>query len=286
MAGVLRHCLCGHRRVTQTSFPIVTTLTRNFYDKEKGVDREVIRMLQQDIDLTPTSLKRFWNKKRQLEKQDDQKFRPERLKFLGPDLAAAHFIVARHGAVKFLGREKWFRRDKSGAYYIPNRRVDGLQVEAIDASGTELMYVGLDNLVDLECLRYLSVSNCQLIDDWCLSRLHMFSETLEFLDVSGCPQVTERGLACLHHLRKLKGLNIANLPKIANKELVTLYLEEMLPDCTVIGVRESQMISVLDDGQNVSDRDINISDGMPEMIDDCSTVQSLEKTGKSSGRMG
>ena len=105
----------------------------------------------------------------------------ERLLFLGADLAAAHFLVHRGASVKFVGDENWYRRDKkkvssssfSGlsdllilsfiapvveyvafwfcsihstislqGYSLPGRKVPGLHIEAIDASGTELMYEG------------------------------------------------------------------------------------------------------------------------------------------------
>lgn len=37
---------------------------------------------------------------------------PERLLFLGPDLAAAHFLVHRGAAVKFVGDDNWYKKDK------------------------------------------------------------------------------------------------------------------------------------------------------------------------------
>lgn len=37
---------------------------------------------------------------------------PERLLFLGADLAAAHFLVHRGAAIKFVGDETWYRKDK------------------------------------------------------------------------------------------------------------------------------------------------------------------------------
>lgn len=40
------------------------------------------------------------------------RFIPERLLFLGPDLAAAHFLVHRGASVKFLGDDAWYKKDK------------------------------------------------------------------------------------------------------------------------------------------------------------------------------
>lgn len=54
--------------------------------------------------------------------------------------------------------------------------------------------------VNLSKLRYLSLKNCESINDWCLDRFHMFSDNLEFLDLSGCSNISERGIASLHKL--------------------------------------------------------------------------------------
>ncbi|KAL3874233.1 hypothetical protein ACJMK2_037276 [Sinanodonta woodiana] len=182
--------------------------------------------------------KGFWMKKFEnwiwREKVKDQEFRPQRMEILGPDLATATFIVARKGAVRFVGQDRWIRLDKDGTYALPNRKVDSFCLEAVDASGTEIMYTGLSNFVDLHHLRYLNFSNCKFFDDWCLSYLHCFENTLEFLDVSGCPEVTERGLATIHKLSKLKCLRMANLPKVKNPEFIALLLEDIMPQCTVV----------------------------------------------------
>uniref|UniRef100_A0A915CQ70 Uncharacterized protein n=1 Tax=Ditylenchus dipsaci TaxID=166011 RepID=A0A915CQ70_9BILA len=96
--------------------------------------------------------------------QYDQRFLPERLMYLGADLAAAHFIVHRQGA----------RYDN-----LPVRKVPGLFLEAIDASKTALMFEGFDNLYDLEFLRMLSLAHCERADDWMLSRVGAMFESLE-----------------------------------------------------------------------------------------------------------
>ena len=72
---------------------------------------------------------------------------------LGHEIAAAQFIVVNGGAVKFFGRDKWVKKDSTGKYILPRSRVEGLQLEAIDASGTEITSVGFDAL-------------CKFIDDW------------------------------------------------------------------------------------------------------------------------
>lgn len=55
--------------------------------------------------------------------------------------------------------------------------------------------------VPLKELRSLSLQRCPNVDDWCLSRLYLLANSLQELSLAGCPQVSERGLACLHHLQ-------------------------------------------------------------------------------------
>lgn len=66
--------------------------------------------------------------------------------FLGPDLAAAYFIVHRKGAVKFIGDNTWHKIIKhrffTSSYKLPTEKVPGLFLEAIDASNTELIFEG------------------------------------------------------------------------------------------------------------------------------------------------
>ena len=54
--------------------------------------------------------------------------------------------------------------------------------------------------VALKELRSLWLQRCPHVDDWCLSRLHPLASSLQELSLAGCPRVSERGLACLHHL--------------------------------------------------------------------------------------
>uniref|UniRef100_A0A0N4ZEM0 ATP synthase subunit s-like protein n=1 Tax=Parastrongyloides trichosuri TaxID=131310 RepID=A0A0N4ZEM0_PARTI len=169
--------------------------------------------------------------------QYDQRFKPERLLFLGPDLAAAYFIVHRGGTIKFLGDNAWIRKDNKGRYSLPPRRVPGLYLEAIDASNTELMYEGFDNLYDLSKLRLLSLANCKYADDWTLSRVGtMFSNSLEMLDLSNCKKISYKGLMGLRGLKQLKYLRVDGLNDPKGIAKATLMLEEAIPGLVTIGV--------------------------------------------------
>ena len=82
------------------------------------------------------------------------RFDAKRLKSLGGELAAAHFVVGKGGAVKFVGSDRWFEKEKSGTYYLPNTKQTNMFVEAVDASNTKMLYESFDTLC-----RYTSFEN-------------------------------------------------------------------------------------------------------------------------------
>ena len=76
------------------------------------------------------------------------RFVPERHETLGPDLATAHFVVARHGAVKFEGSDRWISQNAGGGKnqnLLPTMPSKDLRLEAVNMSDTDMMYISLDN---------------------------------------------------------------------------------------------------------------------------------------------
>uniref|UniRef100_K7F571 Distal membrane-arm assembly complex protein 2 n=1 Tax=Pelodiscus sinensis TaxID=13735 RepID=K7F571_PELSI len=136
----------------------------------------------------------------------------------------------------FQGQERWFRAERHGTFNSDFLQFRDVPVEAIDLAGSVVNYHGLDNLVKLTALKSLDLSRCPNVDEWALSRLHVFAETLEELSLAGCPQVTERGLACLQQLENLRRLDLSHLPAVPCQGLLRILVEEMLPGCEVVGL--------------------------------------------------
>uniref|UniRef100_L7M1V8 ATP synthase subunit s-like protein n=1 Tax=Rhipicephalus pulchellus TaxID=72859 RepID=L7M1V8_RHIPC len=175
-------------------------------------------------------------RREKMRRLSSQKFYPECHGILGPDLAAASFLIFRGALVKFHDKDEWYKKKEDGDTGLPLTHEPGWVVEAIDASNAELYYEGLDNLTCLEGLKALRLAGNPNVDDWFMDRLSQFRETLEHLDVSGCPQITEHGLAALYRLRKLKTITLAHLSHIKHIKLVGLMLEEAIPGCRVLGI--------------------------------------------------
>ncbi|XP_061454038.1 distal membrane-arm assembly complex protein 2 isoform X2 [Rhineura floridana] len=165
----------------------------------------------------------------------------ETQKLYGDNLAAAFFALSLKGRVRFQGEKEWYPekyiRWKSRESF---RKLVETPLEAVDVSGSVITYDGLDNLVYLQALKHLDLSRCPNIDDWSLNRLHVFADRLQELSLAGCPRITENGLACLHHLENLKRLDVSDLPSIPNKGLVRILLQEMLPQCDIVGMDFSE----------------------------------------------
>ncbi|XP_006901017.1 PREDICTED: ATP synthase subunit s-like protein [Elephantulus edwardii] len=156
-----------------------------------------------------------------------------------PDIIGAFFILKQGGAVRFRGHD-WIRSDSRGRVSLDVLKFQAVPVEGVDASGCPLNYNGLDNILPLKELQELSLQCCPNVDDWCLSRLYPLAGSLQVLSLAGCPQISERGLACLHHLQNLHRLDISNLPAVSNPGLTQILVEEMLPHCEVLGVNWTQ----------------------------------------------
>ncbi|XP_069719668.1 distal membrane-arm assembly complex protein 2 [Phaenicophaeus curvirostris] len=165
----------------------------------------------------------------------------------GENVAAAVFTLAFGGGVRFEGQEQWMRPEHRWRAEVLHLR--HVPVVALDLSGSTLTYDGLDNLVTLTQLQHLDLSGCPHLDDWALARLHVFGDTLQELSVARCPHVTERGLATLHHLRKLRRLDVSGL-RVPSPGLVRILLEEVLPECEILGMDLEDSVGTAAGGGN------------------------------------
>ncbi|XP_031241639.1 distal membrane-arm assembly complex protein 2 isoform X1 [Mastomys coucha] len=161
----------------------------------------------------------------------------------GPYVAGALFVLKQGGAVKFQDQE-WIRPNDRGHFLAEFQKFQKVPVEAVDASGCAINYQGLSNLLPLKELRSLSLQRCPNLDDWCLGRLYLLAGSLQELSLAGCPRISERGLACLHHLQNLRRLDISDLPAVSHPGLTQILVEEMLPHCEVLGADWAQSLKL------------------------------------------
>ncbi|XP_074163012.1 distal membrane-arm assembly complex protein 2 isoform X2 [Sminthopsis crassicaudata] len=176
------------------------------------------------------------------------------LKYYSADVVVANFVLGQGGAVRFQDQE-WILPQNMKRFFRNCPPLEKLSLEEVDASGCIINYYGLENLVLLSGLRSLRLCGCPYVDDWCLSHLYPLGSCLQELSLAGCPRVTERGLACLHHLGNLRRLDISNLPAVSNKGLTQILVEEMLPDCEVVGADYAEGLEPLSEGEREAEEE-------------------------------
>uniref|UniRef100_A0A667YCM2 Distal membrane-arm assembly complex protein 2 n=1 Tax=Myripristis murdjan TaxID=586833 RepID=A0A667YCM2_9TELE len=155
------------------------------------------------------------------------------LRFYGPNVAAAYYILSLKGGFRYAGQTEWFRTDQRGNFSWDFINHKDSPLEEVDMSHTDINYTGLGNLEGQRSLRSLSLRGCTEVDDWFLSRLHVFQDSLEELDISHCPGITTGGLVALRNLKGLRRLDVSSLSRISTPGLVIILLEEMLPHCQI-----------------------------------------------------
>lgn len=176
----------------------------------------------------------FEKKKFRKNIREGQKFVKEVYNNIGPDLYASTFILTRGGNVKFMHDDIWYSETTASNIPVPPKD-EGYRVEGIDAADMIIMLEGLDSLRNLKYLRYLRLKKMFELEDWHLFLLHKF-ESLEFLDISDNPRLTDKGMQSLYRLRNLKVLDISNCQSIEHGELVSACLQQLNPDLTVMGL--------------------------------------------------
>lgn len=169
---------------------------------------------------------------------DDQKYNPERVKVLGPDLAVAHFFCARGGGVKFVGEHGFIQPGRNKSHSVlPPYRDDRFKVEAINAVNYNLIYEGLAILGELESLRWISLKGNTEFDNWCMDRLSLVAPHLEFINLSGCRKIDHNAFACLYRLKKLRCVCVEDTVQSDSFKLTCLTLESENPNLVFLGLQ-------------------------------------------------
>lgn len=205
---------------------------RAFYTEESNAS--LLKMLQTPINLSPSAIKAWWRRKQEEKNIIMQTYLPQRSQKLGSELAAAHFIVYRGGAIKFYGENRWIKADEFGNYSLPGHFDSTKILEGIDCSGMRIHYEGLSNLRDLRQLKWLSFQDCETIDDWCLDRVsYLFRDTVVYLDLRECPNFSYRGLGALYKMNQLKILYVDNIQLSPSFEMTCLMLQQLNPSLDI-----------------------------------------------------
>ncbi|CAG5130586.1 unnamed protein product, partial [Candidula unifasciata] len=169
--------------------------------------------------------RQFWGVDVAFNKVDE-----ERVKLAGPDRAAAEWVLRNGGAIK------WTTSTKKLADYnmLPSTDFEHYKLEEIDLTATDVIGLGFAHLKDLKHLKKVVMHGVRSAGDDALAYLHHVQDTLEHLEISRCPMITEKGLLKhLSEMKKLRHLVIYDLIEIRNLQAVVDSLQKAMPWCTI-----------------------------------------------------
>ncbi|XP_058808658.1 distal membrane-arm assembly complex protein 2 [Phymastichus coffea] len=192
-------------------------------------ENSFFQMFRTEIEFTPWGLKKHLKKKIQQKQLEVQKYNPEKYELLGFDLALAYFIISIGGKVKFKGSDQWisFNFGKK-SIDLPDKFDSKYIISEIDASDCIIHYEGLENFKNCPRVIWASFARCEEIDDWCIDRIASYLPFIEYLDLSDCCKVSERGLEALYKTSTLRTLIVTNHYKSAAFELTCMMLEDVV----------------------------------------------------------
>lgn len=152
----------------------------------------------------------------------------DRRKKVGPNRSCAEWILRNGGKVKFLSSDE-FEVDYN---HLPKEEVQ-FEIQEIDASNSSIMAMGFEHLKNCNKISKIILHNCSHLENNALKELHYVKETLLFLQVSNCGNITETGLLHLVNLKKLRTLIIFGLPYVKERVKILDTLRNDMKQCTV-----------------------------------------------------
>ncbi|OWR52031.1 ATP synthase H+ transporting [Danaus plexippus plexippus] len=154
----------------------------------------------------------------------------ERIKTLGPDRACAEWVL-RNG-----GKVTWSNGKQLADYnLLPPESQSVPKVVTIDGSESSISHYGFAHLSGCTMLQRIILHDNKYIDDRAMKGLEYGKDTLEFVQVSKCYNVTDVGVKEIKLLTKLKTLVLFNLSGVSDLEECKQYLKSQMPNCKVLG---------------------------------------------------
>ncbi|XP_016985313.1 ATP synthase subunit s, mitochondrial [Drosophila rhopaloa] len=153
----------------------------------------------------------------------------ERLAKVGPNRLCAEWIIKNGGGVRFVDSPTRLWKDYNS---LPAENTQ-FCLKVVDASNSSIMKIGLEHLKDCKSIDTVIFHNCKHLENDGLEGLHHISNSLERLQVSGCYNITDSGLAVIGELKNLRQLVIFDMIFVKNMAAVAAKLKSQLPSCDI-----------------------------------------------------
>uniref|UniRef100_A0A7E4VWJ9 ATP synthase subunit s, mitochondrial n=1 Tax=Panagrellus redivivus TaxID=6233 RepID=A0A7E4VWJ9_PANRE len=161
-----------------------------------------------------------------------------RVKEVGPDRAAAEWIVRNGGNIKFDKLNNRFddfnvliRATAELDPRIPSEQVHLIEIDATDSSVSGfgcMHFEGLEHIIAAHFIR------CKQLQDFGIQYIgDNVGDRLKLLTLESCPRITEYGLAHLHKFTALESLILKDLKSVYKPEEAIAKLKKNLPYCKI-----------------------------------------------------
>lgn len=160
----------------------------------------------------------------------------DRLAKVGPNRLCAEWIIKNGGGVRFTDNPARLWKDYN---HLPGENVP-FRIKVVDASNSSVMAIGLDHFKDCTSIDTVIFHNCKHLENDSLSGLTHIKDNLTSLQVSGCYNIDDDGLASICELTNLKQLLIFDMIYVRNMDAVVRKLKECLPSCDLSATKFSK----------------------------------------------
>ncbi|XP_050299287.1 ATP synthase subunit s, mitochondrial [Anthonomus grandis grandis] len=152
----------------------------------------------------------------------------DRKKLVGPDRVCAEWILRNGGKVKFVDAFE----SETDYNNLPKEEVQ-VKLQEIDATGSSIMANGFEHLKGCNHISKIILDQCSYLENEALEGLSYVKDSLLFLQVSRCGNITEQGLVHLLKLVKLRTLIIFGLPYLKDRKKMLDVLGKGLKTCQI-----------------------------------------------------
>jgi H+-transporting ATP synthase F0 complex subunit s len=149
---------------------------------------------------------------------------PDRIKDVGPDRAAAEWLLRCGAGVRWKNSQR-IERDYNS--------LTGGKIQEIDGTDSTIMSLGFPYLKGLKDLDKIVMKKNHYLDDEALEKLSLVVDTLKHLELVSCGNVTDQGIKSLAQLKNLQKLRLFDLPSVNNGEECLQHLKSNLTKCDI-----------------------------------------------------
>lgn len=159
------------------------------------------------------------------------KVNEERVKEVGPDRACAEWLMRNGAFIRWKGESNLVKL-YNDLPLDPEQKGD-YQIEEIAAHGASISHHGFQHFHGCQHVRTISFLKCPFLDDNCLRKLDILTDSLNNLQITNCDEI-EEGLKYLGALKNLQMLNLCNLQGIRELDKQIEKLKGDLPNCKIL----------------------------------------------------